>query len=37
MERGDEESCEKDRNSRPCAGVAGGGRIIDVREQEADA
>jgi hypothetical protein len=37
MERGDEESGEKQRKSRPRAGTARGGRIIDVCEQEADA
>jgi hypothetical protein len=37
MERGDEESGEKKRKSPARAGMARGGRIIDAREQEADA
>ena len=37
MERGDEESGEKQRKPRPRAGLARAGRIIDACEQEADA
>jgi hypothetical protein len=37
MERGDEESGEKQRKPCPRAGLARAGRIIDACEQEADA